>query len=381
MGSFSDQSWAEVLRLVFYVLYTERMNLILKILVRPEIFVYIALGFFAAVFFALSAMNSGAVSSGGELASHYWRNISEARILWTLVLFCVALFAHGVVLWAKAMISGADPAAVFSFSRLKTLFPRLRSFVKNILLVGVPSALAFYGTSSALAQMNIFNAGRLRDELLFRWDVLLTGTFPPFTAASLHYPGWFVQAVETSFFYLVPILTIFGAYLLIANQQLFRQAVGAFFLGLMVLYMGWLVFPVLSPHDRFVDNVYELPAVEAVGPYLANYQPQKEIGAFLANMRENKEELSVLPTSTFPSAHVAWATLLVYYAWRLWRPLVIAALPFAALSSIGTFLFAQHYFVDFPAGILVSASAIYVVWWLARKQQKLGKQASVSTAI
>ena len=197
--------------------------------------------------------------------------------------------------------------------------------------------IAFYGTSSALGQLNVFNSARLRDELLFRFDTLLTGTFPPLSAASYSFPHWFIGAVDFSFMHLVWALAVLGAYLFIAHSRLFREAIGAFFLGLMILYASWLMFPVLSPHDRFIDNVYNLPIVPEARSYVQEYQPQEEIRTFLTGMRESKENLTVLPTSTFPSAHVAWATLLVYYAWRLSRWLGLIAFPFAALSSLARF--------------------------------------------
>jgi len=143
---------------------------------------------------------------------------------------------------------------------------------------------------------------------------------------------------------------------------------------LMILYASWLVFPVLSPHDRFIDNIYKLPVSTTIQRYVENYQPQQEIKVFLEGMRESKEGLGVLPTSTFPSAHVAWAVLLVYYAWRLQPMLGLIAFPFAALSSLGTFLFAQHYFVDLPAGILVSVFSIWIAHWLVKKQERPSRQ-------
>ena len=339
----------------------------------PEIFVYVAIGAFAGLFLILGSYN-GNVSFDSSLAQHLYENLSGTKLLWTVVLFLIALLFRGVVLWILALLRGLDPATVFSRTNIVAMLPRVRSFAKNVLIVGIPSAIAFFSTSSALGQLNIFNSTRLRDELLFRLDTLLTGTFPPLTTASFSWPHWFIGAVEFSFMHLVWALVIFGAYIFIAHQHLFREAIGAFFLGLMVLYASWLVFPVLSPHDRFIDNIYKLPTSASVQRYVENYQPQQEIKVFLEKMRESKEGLGVLPTSTFPSAHVAWAVLLVYYAWRLHPLLGLIAFPFAVLSSLGTFLFAQHYFVDLPAGILVSVFSIWVAHWLVKKQERLSWQ-------
>ena len=161
---------------------------------------------------------------------------------------------------------------------------------------------------------------------------------------------------------------LFGAYLFYANQKLFREAAVAFCLSSLLAFSGWALFPVLSPHDGFIDNVYELPIFAEAQVYVQVYHPQEEVHAFLTDIRESKENLTVFPTSTFPSAHVTWAGLLVYYVYRLHRWLLIGAVPLAVLSSFGTFFFAQHYFVDVPAGILVSAFSIWIVRWMAKKQ-------------
>lgn len=340
-----------------------------KILIRPEIFVYIAIVAFAAAFFALGS--SVGTSVDGSVAKHYYRNISEARILWIIVLFLVALFLRGAVLWARAIFTGIEPLSVFSPNTLLHIRSEFLKFLKNVLVIGAPFVIAFYSMTSALGQMNLFNSTRLRDELLFGWDVLLTGTFPPLSLGSFAYPDWFIQGVIGSFMYLVPVFTIFAAYVFLAHQKLFREAAGAFFVGILILFLGWLIFPVMSPHDRFMDNVYDLPIPLSVQAYVDNYVPHQGIAAFLEGMRERKETLSVMPTSTFPSAHVAWAGFLVYYAYRVNRWLAVLALPFAALSSIGTFLLAQHYFVDLPAGILVAVISIWVARWMARKQEQV----------
>jgi len=149
-----------------------------------------------------------------------------------------------------------------------------------------------------------------------------------------------------------------------------KEAAGAFFLSLIILFIVWFLFPVLSPQDRFLDNVYELPVPGFVEQYVVSYAPSEEIKEFLARMREAKQDLSVFPTNTFPSAHAVWGVLLVYYSARLSRWLLLGTLPLAVLSSIGTFLFAQHYFVDLLAGIMAAVFSIALVRCIAVLQEK-----------
>jgi membrane-associated phospholipid phosphatase len=135
--------------------------------------------------------------------------------------------------------------------------------------------------------------------------------------------------------------------------------------------------PVLSPQDRYIDNIYQLqispPAPASLVVAVANYHPQPEIAAFLQTIRTGKVGLPALPTSTFPSAHVLWAAIAGWYlfqadadarrngrrTWRRWLGWI--ALPFLIASTFGTVLLAQHYFMDIPAALVIAALAI----WLA----------------
>ena len=122
----------------------------------------------------------------------------------------------------------------------------------------------------------------------------------------------------------------------------------------------WILFPALSPHDRYIDNIYMLPVSEEVSHQLANYNPPPEIVDFLADMRKGKEGLRWLPTTTLPSAHVAWAVLAIYYAYKADRRLLVIAAPLVIFSSLGTAMLAQHYLVDIPAGMATAIAAIYI---------------------
>jgi len=336
----------------------------LRILVRPEIFVYAAFFIFTTAFFLLNAFTQ---NGGQDIVGHYLK-LNGPRLVWTLILVFIALFAHGVVLWVKAAIRQVDPATLVTRQNAGLLIRQTRAVLKNLVTLGIPFVLAFSSLSLALGPLNVFNATRLRDELLFSWDVWLTGTFPPLTLSSFQYPGWFVSTVESPFFYLVPVLTIFGAYLFIARPHVFREAAGAFFLAAIIMFAGWFTFPVLSPNDRFVDNVYNLPVPPETQQYVERYQPQKEVLAFWEKIYASRENMEIFPTTAIPSAHVVWAVFLIYYSWRVWKWLLVFSLPFGLLATFGTNLFAAHYFVDILTGVVCGAGAIFIARWLARKK-------------
>ncbi|HZX50246.1 MAG TPA: phosphatase PAP2 family protein [Candidatus Paceibacterota bacterium] len=314
-----------------------------KLLLRPEAFVYFTLAVFGSIFAALFFGYNQAFAS--DFLS-YTLGRDMQKVMWIFAAFGTALAVH--------------------FAVFRRRFSGLSPFFRSLLFMGIPVLLSFFVLVAAVGQLNTLNSTRLKDQLLFQWDTFLTGTFLPLSAGSVQYPSWFVQAVAFSYTFLVPAFVLLALYLLRVNQKLFREAAAVFSIGSLLLLAGWVMFPVLSPHDRFIDNVYQLPIPPAIQQYVGAYSPQAEIQSFLAGMRDLKEKLEFLPTSTFPSGHAAWGVWLVYFAWRVRPKLLFAVVPLVTLSSVGTFLFAQHYFVDVPAGIAVATLSVFVVRWALR---------------
>ncbi|OHA66474.1 MAG: hypothetical protein A2672_01320 [Candidatus Wildermuthbacteria bacterium RIFCSPHIGHO2_01_FULL_49_22b] len=334
---------------------------------KPEAVVWLAIFFLGVAYLLLSFFNKG---GEGDAFSYYLRlNTQGVRSF----LFWLALVGYGagsvrlaVFLFAAGM-RGENPLAFFSKERVEKARHYFSRLGKDLLFLVAPLIIGFYVMSLAIGQLNLFNASNLKDELLLQWDFFLTGIYPSLSLGLGAWPGWFVKLVEVSFLYLGMALLAFAFYAFFWRRNIFREAVAAFFAGIMILFLGWTLFPAMSPHDRFLDNVYGLSVPPLVQEYVNDYRPQEEIRSFLSYIRERKEGLSYLPTTTMPSAHVAWATLLAYYAWRAHRWLGLAVLPFALLSMLGTVLFAQHYFVDIPMGMLVNAGSILLVKRLTKK--------------
>ena len=338
-----------------------------KFFVRPEIFMYAAIVLFAACFFVLSKASGNGL--GGNLVSYY-RQGNQENIIVPVVIILLLFLVRGIMFCTNAALRGLDPGQAFSQIKPKKAAKSALLFFKNIAFVGIPFVIGFYSLAFALGELNVLNSTRLVDEMLARWDILVTGTFLPLSIGAIQYPASLVAAIQFSFSYLVSGLTVFGLYLFQANQKLFREAAGAFFLAALISFAGWALFPVMSPHDRYIDNVYSAPVPADIQAYVDGYTPQAEMQRFLDVMRQNKQGLSVMPTSTFPSAHVVWAVFLVYYSWRVTKWFLLGTVPFAVLSSIGTFFFAQHYFVDVPAGIAVAVVSIAIARFLAKKQEQ-----------
>ena len=231
---------------------------------------------------------------------------------------------------------------------------------REVLLI-LPAILFVTVIALAMGEANAFARDRLQDAVVIGWEHALFGTYVFAALGAINYPVWLISFVVFSFDNMALILIGAGALLAYVSRRHFRELLVAFSLGILIMVPLWLTLPVLSPQDRFINNVYQLPQPPQVALAVESYHPSPQISAFLTAARAEKANLPALPTSTIPSAHVFWAALAGYYLFHARRVFGWIALPFLIASTFGTVLLAQHYFMDVPAGIAVAALAI----WLA----------------
>ena len=208
----------------------------------------------------------------------------------------------------------------------------------------------------------MFAPARLHDALVIGWEHAIFGTYVFAALGNFHYWNWLLACIIFCFNNMAIALIVAGIILSYISLKYFHELLIAFCLGILMMVPIWLLLPVLSPQDRFIDNIYHLPDPSGIATVVANYHPQPQLEAFLKFVRSGKTDLPALPTSTIPSAHIFWAMLAGYYLFRAKRWLGWIVLPFLIASSFGTILLAQHYFLDVPAGLAIAALAI----WLAR---------------
>lgn len=332
-----------------------------------ELILYVSSAALAAVAIILMFISPVPVIERGNSFNYYWGLFSNPLLMGGNFIILASL-AVGIT-WAMieliaAVLYKKDPSQFLSMGFLKKSAKRFLSGIGDFFKLWPPVIMSILFLSFALAAFNQLNVGRLKDELLVGWDKELTGSYPFIAFQNPLYPEWIINSIKFSFFYLPVILIFFGLYLFFFYRDRFREMAAAFCLSLAVLLFFWELVPALSPQDRFLDNVYSLPiSADIRQNILTNHHPQQSLVLILEKARKMKtEDLGgVMPTSTFPSAHVVWAAFLAYYAYRLRRAVGLLLGLVAFLSMAGTVLFAQHYFVDVPAGILVAALSIFII--------------------
>lgn len=277
---------------------------------------------------------------------------------------------HGRIVYAVALLSLG--AAAYSITRRfrnsarqegledKPLIRQLKEqadrwFRKTYELLRMlfPIFLNLLLLSYVVGYVNSANQYRWIDSKLAAADLWLTGTYPFLALEEIRFPVWLIEAVKLSFLNLPFLMVLAALYTFFRSKKTFSKYVVAFFMSFVIMTPLWLLVPAMSPQDRFIDNVYHQKDPGRISSALRDFTPDPEVKSFLKHMRESKEGLEIMPTTTFPSSHAAWATLAAIVLIEA-NPVSAAVLgPFLLLSTLGTFYLAQHYFVDTIAGIIV----------------------------
>jgi len=336
-------------------------KLCLKI-TAAELAIYGSAIFFTTLFWILFYKNN---NTEGNFVVYYAKLLIHSLIgggEWFLILLGFSVFLYLYAMFFLSLARGIKPTIYFSRERLRNFIVVTRAkYLPPLIRFATPLVISFVLFGLNLSYINSLNASNLRDELLLSSDRALTGLYPFIFLGNIHYPKWAVEAVDFSFGSLPLFFAVFLIYLLFTKKDLFLEAATAFTMSLLVSLPFWIMIPAMSPHDRFIDNIYNLEINSETQKAIATYQPQAELRKFLEKIRESKNRLgNNAPTTTFPSAHIEWALLFAYYGFWSDKRLLFAILPLAILSSFGTIFFAQHYFVDIPAGVVIGAIAITI---------------------
>jgi PAP2 superfamily len=310
------------------------------------------------VLFFVIGFSSGFAGGGVNAWVSYYRQEFGGSLpgffAGTVLFLCLVVI--GLVTWSLGMgfLRHGNPQEIF-IAALK------RS--RDIWLI-IPAILFILLAGLVMGEMNYLNRGRLMDTLVIGWEHALFGNYVFAALGAIHYPHWLIVFIIFSFQNMSTTLIVAGILMAYINPKQFRRLLIAFCVGILIMIPIWFAIPVLSPQDRFINNIYYLPTPPSIAVAVAHYHPQTEIVNFLTDVRTGKADLPALPTSTFPSAHVFWAALAGYYLFRLQRSqrwIAWIALPFLIASTFGTILLAQHYFMDIPIAMLIGVLAI----WLA----------------
>lgn len=279
-----------------------------------------------------------------------------ARALWasaTRLERFTAAFAlpYGVGIW---LTGGHRPAAALAIAgdaalaaTVLAVLPRLRqtaNVVARYFGVALPLA-AFYALYLQSGLVDV-SAVHWRDADLLRLQQLVLPSVPLIRSVAVR--GWFVAA-----YFVYPVMLPLGVLALLlpwspAHQDRAGDAVRRICYSFAGCYVLALLLPALSPRF-FTPELQRL----YLGDGLVS-----ELGAVAQG--------AMVVGSSFPSAHLAATTTLLWDIWYARRPLFWILVPICLSMTAGTVLFLYHYVPDVIAGIAVGAAAVAVDHWPRR---------------
>ena len=200
------------------------------------------------------------------------------------------------------------------------------------------------------------------DPLLVRMDYFLFGCHPTVWLERFIHP-WLTTVLQVcyiSYFFLVLPL---GGYLWVRKREDFQPYVTTVSLMFFSTLLGYLLVPALGPR-------YELASLQTV--------PLEGIGFVQALMHWVNTTEGVC-RDCFPSGHVAMATLVCIFSYRLCRPLFPFYMIVCTGLFMGTVYLRYHYVVDLPAGLLLGVFCAGAGPWFHEKwKQSFSRHVSMS---
>ncbi|MGQ9802068.1 MAG: phosphatase PAP2 family protein [Candidatus Saccharicenans sp.] len=188
------------------------------------------------------------------------------------------------------------------------------------------------------ALVNFLSSG-WQDELLARLDRIIFGFSPNLVVASYHHP-WLTELMMLAYMVYLP-LVVWLAYQLFRQRGQEELQYYSFSLGLAYLtcFILFILVPAASP--RF---------------YFQNLPPLS--GLFFRKLMQLVEISAQYRGGSFPSAHCAAGTVMMFFAWRAGKKVFLVVAPLILLFFLSTIYGQYHYGVDVLAGILAGLLAI-----------------------
>jgi membrane-associated phospholipid phosphatase len=314
---------------------------------------------------ALGMLNRPAIGKNFWLTLIY-AEFFGSEVLHALFFIGLGYFAFSAVayFWQRRRLKQGKPGkSPESVQRCVERFQVAKDFARLAMMYA-------YGLIAAVAT---FNALCLRkpetvawaDDFLMRADHRIFGTFVPFEMHNQALWNWLAVPMLACYLKLTLILSLVIVALFIFRADRFRQFILAFVAIMFLAMPGWAALPATTPSEAYrtvklrKDIPYDI-AIEIAEPIV-------HLDDMIVNLLERLERVQSNPVTgryfitSFPSPHVAWGVIIVWFGIELYQKSIVLLLPWGLLNCIGAIYSLQHYAVDAVAGIVVAIAAVYLV--------------------
>jgi hypothetical protein len=217
------------------------------------------------------------------------------------------------------------------------------------------------------------------NDFLMRADRTIFGTFVPFEMHEQEvYAGLSILLLQ-AYLSLTMMLCLVLVALLIFRVDRFRQYILAFVAIMFLCMPGWAVFPATTPSEGYRTGKLQLGVPYDIAVEIAH--PVMNLNYNVVNFLRQVEPYESNPMdgrffiTSFPSLHVAWGLLIVWFGVAVWRRSIVLLLPWGLLNCVGAIYSLQHYAVDAVSGMIVVVIAVFLVRGLIALEARGGMKA------
>lgn len=203
-----------------------------------------------------------------------------------------------------------------------------------------------------------------KDALFLKADAWLFGVVPFLWLPTILSSSFFSALFQIAYLSLGAVMSAALALLfLLSRPLLFRKAVLAFIISIILGYPFFYFFPCQDPNNYFLRNLRGNSFSKEITQTLQAYHPSDATAGFIqriGNAETNEERDNTVPISCFPSMHAVWAFFVIYFLALVRRWSLALTIPWTALLLAGGVYFAQHYVVDYLAAVPISIVSVYM---------------------
>lgn len=349
-------------------------------LLRPETFTLVVVP--TAVLILLASLG---MLGGRRFGVNFWTSFVYLRFFgwqWFCVLCSIALgyLVFSVIAYVvQYRRSGhGEPA------ELPPLGRPAQGVVERLRMAGSLAGLIALYTYAFIANFVAMNAlcqpDRLRvvwaSEFLMRVDHAIFGTYVPFETHEQALFQTLSAPMLSCYLGLSWVVSLVLVALCVFHAKQFRQYVLAFLMVMFLALPGWFALPAVSPSEAYRLNRLRASvpidiALETAAP-IVHLHPK--VVEFLGQIEafESAPSQGVFAITCFPSLHVAWGMIAVWFGCTLYARSVFLLVPWGMLNAMGAIFTLQHYAIDVVAGMAVAAIAVVLVRRLVALEARQG---------
>jgi hypothetical protein len=300
-----------------------------------------------------------------------------SEVLHAMFLIGLGYFVFSAVayLWQRKRLKALGPdASPEAAQRCIERFRTAQDFARLAILYA-------YGILSSLAVFNALCFPKPKtvawaDDVLMRADHWIFGTYVPFAMHDGTLWNSLATPMLACYLRLTLVLSLVLVGLFILRAERFRQFLLAFVAIVFLAMPGWAALPATTPSEayRTVRLRKDIPddiAKEVAGP-LNHLGDATVVFLDIIERMQSDPWVGRYLITSFPSPHVAWGIIIVWFGIELYRKSIVLLLPWGLLNCIGAVYSLQHYAVDAIAGIVVAIAAVGLVRGLIALEAKHG---------